>query len=447
MSEQALVNTNTASQTTTNAAVEPAGVEKKSLSKSIKLPKHFFWVIFALILLIAAFSRWEVTVTSDCILMPEKDQFLIASAQESGVLKEIRVKDGDWVAKDTVLGVCQDIDMEKQLLNLSANIKQSQGRLITLENQYAEQQAIVEQAKSYYEQRQHEAKELIAEEEAIKQYKSTGEIRSEYPPELLELKTQIQTKQNEEQIQQLEKSRYDLLLSQGLISQLQVDESTSRYQITILNRHAAEDRMRAGEITHKRKVKTAITEEKASHETLQAALHKLKALETEMQSINSEIVSSNNELVLLEQKKETLTIKAAQDGLVLAQDIEKKLGQYLERGSEFCHIANISELRAVISVSEKDITKVRLGSTARIRIRSLLDQVFKGTVSYIGSEATIKPENNLRIYNCEVKVKNDRQLLRPGMSGVTRISSSYQPGYVIALRWLKSLVKLEYWVW
>lgn len=447
MSQQALVNTNSASQTTTNAAAEDSKVEKTSFYKSIKLPKNFSWIIFTLVLLLAAFSRWEVTVTSDCILMPEKDQFLIASAQESGMLKEIRVKDGDWVTKDTILGVCQDIDLEKQLLNLSSNIKQSQGRLITLENQYAEQQAVVEQAKSYYEQRQQEAAELIAEDEAIKQYKSTGEILPEYPPELLELKTQIQTKQNEEQIQQLEKSRYDVLLSQGLISQLQVDESTSRYQITILNRRAAEDRMRAGEITHKRKVKTAITEEKASRETFQAALHKLKALETEMQSITSEIASSSNELTLLEQKKEALTIKAAQDGLVLAQDIEKKLGRYLEKGSEFCHIANISELRAVVAVSEKDITKVRLGSTTRIRIRSLVDQVFNGTVSYIGSEATIKPENNLRIYNCEVKVKNDKQLLRPGMSGVARISLSYQPGYIIALRWLKSLIKLEYWVW
>ncbi|MBI4852296.1 MAG: HlyD family efflux transporter periplasmic adaptor subunit [Acidobacteria bacterium] len=447
MSEKVLADKNTISQPTTNTTAESSGFEKKSLYKSIKLHKGFYWSILIVLLLVAAFSRWEVTVTSDCILLPEKDQSLVASVQESGVLKEIKVKEGDWVARDAVLAICQDIDMEKQLLKLSADIKQSQGRLTTLENQYAEQQANVEQAKSYYQQRQHEATELVAEEEAIKKYKSTGELLSEYPPELLELNAQIQTKQSEEQIQLLEKNRYTFLFSQGLVSQLQVDESTSRYQITTLNRRAAEDRMRAGELTHRRKVKTATTEEKVTHENLQAALYKLKALETEMQSINSEISSSSNELTLLEKKKEALTIKAAQDGLVLGQDIEKKLGQYLERGSEFCRIANISELRAVVAVSEKEITQVRLGSNVRIRIRSLVDQVFNGTVSYIGTEATIKPENNLRVYNCEVKVKNVRELLRPGMSGVTRISLSYQPGYIILFRWLKGLVKLEYWVW
>ncbi len=401
--------------------------------------------MLVVILLLVTFSCWEVTVTSDCILLPEKDRFLIASAQENGILREIRVKDGDWVAADTILGVCQDLDMEKQLVKLSAEIKQAQSRLVGLQSEYAEQKANVEQAKSYNQHRQREAQELVVEEDAIKKYKSNGEVLTEYPPELLELSAQIQTKQSEEQIQILEKNRYEYLFQQGLVSQSQVDESTSRYQITILNRRAAEDRLRAAEMVHRRKVKTAITEKEVTQKILQAALYKLKAFDAEMASINSEIASSSDELALLQKKKDSLTIKALQKGLVLAQDLEKKLGKYLERGSEFCRIADISELRAVVAVSERDITQVRLGSTVRIRIRSSVDQVFTGTVSYIGTEAIITPENSLRIYNCEVKVDNTKQLLRPGMSGVTRISLAYQRGYSIAFRWLKHVIKLEYW--
>ncbi|MBK7992814.1 MAG: hypothetical protein IPK14_05185 [Blastocatellia bacterium] len=48
MSEQALVNTNTVSQSTANPAAESSSVEKKSLSKLIKLPKHFFRIILLL---------------------------------------------------------------------------------------------------------------------------------------------------------------------------------------------------------------------------------------------------------------------------------------------------------------------------------------------------------------------------------------------------------------
>ncbi|KAF0240368.1 MAG: HlyD family secretion protein [bacterium] len=429
MSENGLANTTNTSHST-DATSKSTASDKVFVLKWIKPSKHFYLVVLVVILLLVTFSCWEVTVTSDCILLPEKDRFLIASAQENGILREIRVKDGDWVAADTILGVCQDLDMEKQLVKLSAEIKQAQSRLVGLQSEYAEQKANVEQAKSYNQHRQREAQELVVEEDAIKKYKSNGEVLTEYPPELLELSAQIQTKQSEEQIQILES---------------QVDESTSRYQITILNRRAAEDRLRAAEMVHRRKVKTAITEKEVTQKILQAALYKLKAFDAEMASINSEIASSSDELALLQKKKDSLTIKALQKGLVLAQDLEKKLGKYLERGSEFCRIADISELRAVVAVSERDITQVRLGSTVRIRIRSSVDQVFTGTVSYIGTEAIITPENSLRIYNCEVKVDNTKQLLRPGMSGVTRISLAYQRGYSIAFRWLKHVIKLEYW--
>jgi multidrug resistance efflux pump len=394
-----------------------------------------------------ALRYWEITAASDCSLATAKAQFTTASAQEAGILKELRVKDGDWVEQGSVLGVCEDLELEKQNVRLIAEIEQAQSRLTALQSQLAEQQANVEQAQSLYTQKKLESDELLSEENAILAHQAGKEISSDYPPELLELRSIIRAKENEERAQKLEENRFEFLFQQGLVGEFLVESARNRRQIAELDRRAAEERLLAAQIAHRRKTKKATTEEKLANQSLNATVHKLTGIKAEMVLNSEQIQAKRTELTLLEKKRQGLNIRALQSGLVLAPGIEKKLGQYFSRGMEFCQVADISQLQAVAEISERDITSIQLGNVVRFRLRSLPDRTFAGKVSYISNEAIFKPDTNSRIYNCEIVVDNKDKFLRPGMSGVLRITVGRERGYQRAWHWLRRNIKLEYLPW
>ncbi|MBL8151779.1 MAG: efflux RND transporter periplasmic adaptor subunit [Blastocatellia bacterium] len=377
-----------------------------------------------------------------------KGRLLIVSAEESGILREIKVKDGDWVEQGTVLGVCQDLETEKQLLKMQADLEQKQLRIAGLQSQKMEQQAVVQQAESLYTQKHIEADELRAESAAIDAANGdSAETTPRYPPELLELRALVRSKRSDEQLQKLQKERYEYLLQQGLSSQLEVDFARNRSQIAEHERRAAEERFSAACIVHRRKLKAAITEESLASKGLEAAVQKLKTIDAELTLTQEQISSARNELAILEKKKDALMITAPRAGLIISPGIETKLGQLMIRGAELCRIADVSQIQVIAEVSEWDVSRINKGNNASLRVRSVTQDIFYGTVTHINTEAIQKPETGLRVYNCEILINNQRDFLRPGMSGVARISLGYYPGYLIFWHWLKRSVRPEYWVW
>ncbi|MEW6732261.1 MAG: efflux RND transporter periplasmic adaptor subunit [Acidobacteriota bacterium] len=395
-----------------------------------------------ILLLFAGLKEWTTTTGSECTLIVAKDSALIISAQESGVLKQINVKDGDFVEIGAILAVCEDLESEKQFVRLRAEFESLQGESVKLQSQRMEQRASVAQARNSYQQYQREATEFNKEEIAIA---NSNTIADAYPAELLELQAQVDVKQIDEQTQLLETQRYETLFKQGLVSQSQLETVRNRYQIVVKERQAAENRFIAAKVSHNRKTNSINTQAKIAEKNVEAEQQKLATIDAEIKLINDQIVAKQNELLLLEKKNNLLIIKAPRAGMILAQEIEKKLGQFLERGNELCRLADISQLRAVAEVSEWDITQVNLGSSVHLRMRSLSNETFQGYVRHISSEAIINTQTQLRVYHCEINIDNRKNILRPGMSGFARVVLGKAPGYMLVWRWLRRTIRLDYW--
>lgn len=428
----------------------PGSSEPKNLSffdnlksKFQKYRKYLFRGVALIIVAFLLFRQWDTTVAMDCTLDVAKNQFLIVAAQESGIIKQIKVKDGDWVEQGTVLAVCEDLERDKQVIRMQAELEKKQLQIAGLQSQRREQQSAVDQAQSVFDQRFREADELRAEERAI----SNGPRDSRYPPELLELSSLVNAKQSDEQLQKSQQKRIEDLLKGGLISPLEVDVARNRSQIAEHERRAAQERFSSAQIIHARRTKSATTEEKVAEKALQVATQKLKTLDAEISVINEQIESSKKELVIIEKEKKLLNIEAPREGLIIGQEMEKKLGQYLERGNELCRIADIIHLQANADVPEWDINNIQVENPARLRMRLINNNLFSGYIKHINTEALIKPENNQRVYKCEIAVNNKQKLLRPGMSGVAKVMIGKNPGYMIVWNWVKKSIKLEYWMW
>lgn len=86
------------------------------------------------------------------------------------------------------------------------------------------------------------------------------------------------------------------------------------------------------------------------------------------------------ELEIAELRLESTTVRAPISGVVLTK--RTGVGARVDpKTSTICDIADLSIMEVEIWVPERDIAKIKPGQTCRIRVDSLLDGMFEGTVA------------------------------------------------------------------
>jgi putative peptide zinc metalloprotease protein len=131
-----------------------------------------------------------------------------------------------------------------------------------------------------------------------------------------------------------------------------------------------------------------------------------------------------------------LDLKSPIPGVVLTPRASDRLGAYVTAGTELAEIADLSQLRARIYVSEHDMYKLRVGSPATLEVEG----IFRNwnaralTISPVSAEPApglagrpqyqgMRPPN---FYSADLLVPNPDGKLKPGMSGTARIYGQRQ---------------------
>ncbi|MFO7694717.1 MAG: efflux RND transporter periplasmic adaptor subunit [Vicinamibacterales bacterium] len=104
-----------------------------------------------------------------------------------------------------------------------------------------------------------------------------------------------------------------------------------------------------------------------------------------------------------------LTLRSPIDGRVVASSAV--LGAMVDASREILTVVDTRVLWVDAEIYERDIAQVRLGQTAAIRVPAYPDEVFEGTVNYIGD--VVRPET--RTIAVRTEVPNRDQRLKPGM--------------------------------
>lgn len=92
-------------------------------------------------------------------------------------------------------------------------------------------------------------------------------------------------------------------------------------------------------------------------------------------------------------------------------------------GSVIAVLADLSEILVLAEVGETEITRVKLGHKARVRIDAIADKEYTGSVVEIGSSAETKMAagSGQRYFNVKIALANADDALRPGMTAQVEI--------------------------
>lgn len=139
------------------------------------------------------------------------------------------------------------------------------------------------------------------------------------------------------------------------------------------------------------------------------------------------------------------TVRANIDGLVATPHPEDLVGRKVATGDAMVDLIKTAQTTVDVAVPERDVTLLRAGDQASIKLESFPARTFRGTVSVVSPEGQVVGEN--RVFYARIAVPNDDGSLRPGMQGFSKIRAGLRPlGYVI-FRDIAVWAWAKLWAW
>ncbi len=200
------------------------------------------------------------------------------------------------------------------------------------------------------------------------------------------------------------------LLSEGVISQVEFDQSLSVLQGLVAN-------MRASEATLE-----------SAKKNVEGASYSVQSAEATLREMRTSLSRT--------------IIKSPTNGIVSSLSVEqgeRVVGTMQMAGTEMMRIANLSAMEVQVDVSENDILRVSLNDKVDIEVDAYLDRKFSGYVTEIANSASniggAASLNTDQVTNFVVKVRvdsesykdllgpNKRYPFRPGMSASVDIKT------------------------
>lgn len=94
-------------------------------------------------------------------------------------------------------------------------------------------------------------------------------------------------------------------------------------------------------------------------------------------------------------------------------------GEVVSPEKQLFTVADLSKLWVSIDIYEKDLSRIKSGTTVKVRTTAYPDRNFKGVISYIGDVL----EEKTRTVKARVVVENANRLLKPGMFATVLIEA------------------------
>lgn len=154
-------------------------------------------------------------------------------------------------------------------------------------------------------------------------------------------------------------SRNNQLLTDGVISQADFDQSLANVDNLKANLKAAEASIRSAE------------------ESIKGAEYNVESAEATLKEFKTNLSRT--------------TIKAPVSGIISSLSVEqgeRVVGTIQMTGTEMMRIANLSSMEVQVDVSENDIVRVSLGDKVDIEVDAYLGETFSGTVTEIANSAS-----------------------------------------------------------
>jgi putative peptide zinc metalloprotease protein len=174
-----------------------------------------------------------------------------------------------------------------------------------------------------------------------------------------------------------------------------------------------------------------------------AAIHKNL---NQIASLTQELTAKREAVGKLLRKIEALQPRAETRGVASVAscpDQTRKLNSFVKEGDEVCRLHTLNELKAIIEISEHDVSFIKLDDQAHFRLEAQPLKTYEGRVTRIQSSGVPDPTNpKARLYRAELVITNPGDL-RPGMTGLARVNTGWVTLGQYLGRFLASFFRLD----
>lgn len=155
--------------------------------------------------------------------------------------------------------------------------------------------------------------------------------------------------------------------------------------------------------------------------------------------------SLDKEITELETKLSKMDVKAEQAGMMLTYKLEERLGDYFHKGEFLCQLGDLDEVRIRVIIPEAEMTDMKVGQDVALKVYAYPEKTLEGRVTGIspvrvqtlenialssrfGGKLPTEPGREagnevpvLPYFQVTMKIDNSAGLLKPGMTGVSKI--------------------------
>ena len=179
-----------------------------------------------------------------------------------------------------------------------------------------------------------------------------------------------------------------------------------------------------------------------------------------------EIGKIEKEIEKLKDKIEKLKILSPGDGIILTPNLQEKIGDFLGEGEVFCEMGYLEEVSIQVIIPEADFSEVQKNHRVDLKVYAYAEKVFRGEVVDI-SPVKIQHLENLALsskfggvlptetvsklgevpklpyFQVTMRIDNSHGLLKPGMTGISKVYCDRRPLIVLIWNKILRLVKPE----
>ena len=156
-------------------------------------------------------------------------------------------------------------------------------------------------------------------------------------------------------------------------------------------------------------VKNAKSDLVSANATVESSKASIETSRTGIETSKANVTTAQIDLKNMTDSLAYTTITAPISGIMDEKSVD--LGQYANMGVTLGKVKAISPIYAVIEVDQNDISSLKAGQSAKVKIGSTEVKVYDGIIKSIDASA----DATSRVFKCKVEVANPDQALKPGI--------------------------------
>lgn len=408
-----------------------------------------------------------VLVASGTIEATEMD----ASFKVSGRVVERPVDEGQGVAAGALIARLESPELEAEVERLRASLQATETRIPQLRTEIAWREELtrrrVAEAEAALAAREHRLADLksgarpaeIAEAEAALAFRRErlAELKSGSRPQEVQ-RAQAEAREARAVLENAdtEYRRMESLYRQELIAAQARDAARTALDVAVERHRAARERLalveegprteeirRAEAEVRQAEAALALVREGARPDEIrraaaevqqaQAALRLAQAGELEaaltrqqLATAQASVARDRAALAGAEAQLGYTVLRSPQAGVVLRKHVEP--GEMIGAGTPVVTVADLGRVWLKIYVPEPQLGRVKLGQPVEVTTDSYPGKVYRGTVTFVSSEAEFTPKNIQTleervklVFAVKVALENESQELKPGMPADAKI--------------------------